>query len=386
MSLGSKNGAAHFRCLLLAIMALPTVLQGKEPEIRLAKDASGRVEAVEVVSLSLEELAAFAKEDGAVKNGPRLAIYVAEREQANVPAVAGSLEVVNEVLRFTPAFKFRAGQKYEVVYRSGSGKETVLSLAIPEASPVAATRITQIYPSASLLPENQLKFYLHFSAPMSKGEVYSHMRLIDVDSGKEVEAPFLEIGEELWDPSGKRLTLLIDPGRIKKGVKPREDLGTVFEAGRRYMLLIQSGCRDANGKPLEANYVKKFVATPAVEVGIDSKAWKIQSPQAGTKQPLVVVFPRPLDHALLERTIFVDDATGENLEGEVVVSDEERRWEFKPKSPWKAGEHQLVIDTVLEDLAGNHLGEAFEVDQLTPIEKKVDVKFVRVPFAVEAAK
>ena len=32
-----------------------------------------------------------------------------------------------------------------------------------------------------------------------------------------IELPFLEIDEELWDPAMMRLTLFIDPGRIKRG-------------------------------------------------------------------------------------------------------------------------------------------------------------------------
>ena len=78
-------------------------------------------------------------------------------------------------------------------------------------------RVVAVYPSSATLPENQLRFYLHFSAPMSRGEVYQHLQLLDQD-GKPIVLPFLEIGEELWDTTGQRLTLLIDPGRIKRGL------------------------------------------------------------------------------------------------------------------------------------------------------------------------
>ena len=71
---------------------------------------------------------------------------------------------------------------------------------------------------------------------MSRGEAYRHIRLLDA-TGKPVAAPFLELDEELWSDDGKRFTLLFDPGRIKRGLKPREELGPVLEAGKSYELV-----------------------------------------------------------------------------------------------------------------------------------------------------
>ena len=39
-------------------------------------------------------------------------------------------------------------------------------------------------------------------------------------SGQAVADPFLELDEELWSTDGRRFTLLFDPGRIKRGLKP----------------------------------------------------------------------------------------------------------------------------------------------------------------------
>src|SRR5207237_1104835 len=92
------------------------------------------------------------------------------------------------------------------------------------------TVVQQVYPSGDPLPENHLRFYVHFSAAMRQGEAYGHVHVLDA-SGKALDHPFLELDEELWDPQGKRLTLLFHPGRIKKGLKPREELGPILEAG-----------------------------------------------------------------------------------------------------------------------------------------------------------
>ena len=142
--------------------------------------------------------------------------------------------------------------------------------------------MTAIYPSAAELPENQLRFYLHFSAPMSRGELYDHVRLLRAD-GTQVEGAFLEIGEELWDAAGTRLTLLFDPGRMKRGLKPREIFGPVLEDGKKYRIVVDAKWHDADGQPLAAQFVKEFTAGPMNETAIDHKAWKISPPKAGTR-------------------------------------------------------------------------------------------------------
>ena len=34
-----------------------------------------------------------------------------------------------------------------------------------------------------------------------------------------------------------------------------------------------------------------------------------------------------------------------------------------PRQPWSAGEYALVVEKVLEDVSGNRVGRAFEVDE-----------------------
>ncbi|MCX7667077.1 MAG: hypothetical protein N2112_16210, partial [Gemmataceae bacterium] len=107
------------------------------------------------------------------------------------------------------------------------------------------THVVQVYPTSEMVPENLLKFYLEFSGPMKRGEVYKHVKILDA-KGKPVVLPFLELDEELWDVTGTRLTLFIDPGRIKRGLKPREEDGPVLEAGERYTLEISTNWKDGN--------------------------------------------------------------------------------------------------------------------------------------------
>jgi hypothetical protein len=91
-------------------------------------------------------------------------------------------------------------------------------------------------------------------------------------------------------------------------------------------------------------------------------SWRIAAPPAGTRDPLVVTFPKPLDHGLLARGIGVEDGGGRTIEGDVSLEAADRRWAFRPRAAWSAGEYRLVALSILEDPAGNRIGRAFEVD------------------------
>src|SRR5262249_10500189 len=160
---------------------------------------------------------------------------------------------------------FARGMRYRVVVardqlsrNAGASREDI-SLEFATAEPPAAppTEVARIYPTTDRLPENQLKFYIHFSAPMSRGEAYRRIHLLDAD-GIEMKDVFLELGEELWDPPMQRLTLLCDPARVKRGLRPREELGPVLEAGKDYSLVVDRQWRDANGHELATGARKSF--------------------------------------------------------------------------------------------------------------------------------
>ena len=102
---------------------------------------------------------------------------------------------------------------------------------IERAAP-PATRVSGVHPGTSEIPENLLRFYVHFTAPMSRGDVLRWVRLEDA-TGESIEHAFLALGEELWDRDATRLTLLLDPGRIKSGLRPRAELGRALARGTR---------------------------------------------------------------------------------------------------------------------------------------------------------
>ena len=315
---------------------------------------------------------------------------MAQGKPAETP-MFGDWEINQESIVFVPRYPLRPGMSYRVVFdpRQASD-ETIRNLTkierdfqLPNLATGEPTRLTEIFPSGRVLPENLLRFYLCFSAPMSRGEAYHRVRLLD-ESGKAVESPFLELSEELWSPDGTRFTLYFDPGRIKRGLKPRELFGPSLIEGGNYSLVVDSAWADATGQPLKETFTKEFRVEAPDDVQPNPRRWKIQGPHSETREPLVVAFEKPLDSGMLQRVLEVRDVKGQAVAGTVRLSNNERSWELKPTAAWKPGQYQLVIATALEDLAGNSIRRPFEVDILRPAAPASDADVIELPFEVNA--
>jgi hypothetical protein len=306
-----------------------------------------------------------------------LAVYAGA---GDVPPMLGTYRAEGDAVVFIPKYPLQPGVRYRAVFSMPEGAVLKREFEIPRVA-TPTPRISAIYPSVDVLPENQLKFYIHFSASMQQGRVYQHLHLYE-DSGNEVELPFLELEQELWDPEGKRLTVLFDPGRIKRGLVPHNEVGPAILTGRAYTFVIDGRWRDVNGEPLGQNHRKPFRVGPADRIPPDPKDWRVIAPSAGAGGTLDIEFPEPMDHALALRLIEVLDAAGKLVAGDAAVDRQEHRWRFTPRESWRAGDFSLRIGTALEDLAGNRLLRPFEVDVFERIERQIRQETVLVPFHV----
>lgn len=350
------------------------------PDAKVVPTKSGEPAAVELAPIDKDVLTALREAKLTAEEWSKYCkVVVAKGKPAEVgarPGVAGSWSVTADAIRFEPQFPLVPGIEYLITCRLHDMPQLKfkahgfsLTLLIPKPLPGPPTTIAGVYPSASFLPENTLRLYVQFSAPMTRGNVYRHFKLVR-DDGKEVASPFLELDEELWSPDGTRLTLLFQPGRVKRGLKPREEDGPILEEGHAYTLEIDRKWEDAEGRPLAAGYRKTFFAGPPDEKAVDPGAWSMMAPRAGGDAPLILRLPKPHDRALLGSMLSVVDADGKRVEGTVTVGGGERVVTFAPAKPWARGEYRLVIDARLEDVCGNRVGEPFEVDLFDPPEKR----------------
>lgn len=360
---------------------------GAEPVIELQPNSRTAIVVSGLDANNLKALADAKKDrDGWVA---LLGVYVGEKDVRQRFAMLGDYKVQGKELRFEAQFPLQLGVKYQVVldpsrlpFPPEKADRITRVVLIPKPKRDKPTEITNVFPSGNQIPENQLKFYIHFSRPMSQGVAYEHIQLVN-EQGKPIERGFLELPEELWTTDFQRFTLFIDPGRIKRGLRPREELGPVFEEGKKYTLIIDRNWPDAEGNPLGKTFRKAITVAGPDDHQPDPKKWKVEAPKADTTQPLLVKFPEPLDEAMLNRVVWVIDDRGETVQGTIAVKEQETHWLFTPARPWRAGSYNLVAETILEDLAGNSIARPFEVDIFRKIETNVEPETVKVPFAVK---
>jgi len=307
---------------------------------------------------------------------PRLVAVYVERsgtDSASTPAVIGRYVVSGDRVRFEPRFPFAAGVSYRVEVDTSAlrrepepGATRAAPLAhrfvLPTVTHERTTRITGVYPSVARVPSNLLRWYIETSAPMEPGNALQHVRLTD-EAGRDVSGAFLALDQELWDPERRRLTLLFDPGRVKRGVRTNGESGAPLVAGRRYRLVIDDGWTDGTGAQLASRFEHAFEAMEADRRSPEPDRWRLTVPRASTRAPLQVSFGESLDHALATGMLAVLDPDGERVPGSVALAEGDSTWTFAPALPWLAGDYSLRVGGALEDLAGNNVVRVFDVDR-----------------------
>ena len=84
----------------------------------------------------------------------------------------------------------------------------------------------------------------------------------------------------------------------------------------------------------------------------------------------------------MHRALAISDPDRRPIAGDIAVTDNECNWRFTPSADWLPGRYELVIDRVLEDVAGNSVGRPFEVDEASrpinaddpPVRRAFDIR------------
>jgi hypothetical protein len=282
-----------------------------------------------------------------------------------LPDVLGCHSVFEDGIRFTPHFPFERGLSYRASFdprplgRPELSDVLTLKFALSREQSASPVAVKHVFPSSDCLPENLLRFYVCFSGPMQRGRVEAEISLLGPD-GEPAPDVFYRAPVELWDRGMRCLTILLDPGRLKRGVGPNRELGPPLKTGREYTLAVGAGMTDLSGSPLPETVHKRFRVTSAVREPIAVEQWKVLPPKTNSRQPLVLTFPRPLDWALLAQTITIASACQDSIDGRMEIDQCEKRWSFIPASPWAAGSHHVRVASSLEDVCGNSVIAAFD--------------------------
>jgi hypothetical protein len=374
------KSAAIVAALFLFASACSTAPSVNAGPPRILLDTATERATIDVVDLPAEQLRELAGE----KTRDQWVAVLRVAVGADQAPMVGEYAVVDGRLRFTPMFPLDPGRAYEVRYvppGEMAPQPLVATVSLPARDTTPITVVSQVFPTAGDVPENQLRLYVHFSAPMGSKGGLDYIHLLD-DKGVEVKDPFLPLDAEFWNDDRTRYTVFFDPGRQKRGIAPIADMGRSLTQGKSYTLVIDAEWRDGNGLPLKEPFRRTFRVGPPDEKPLDPKGWTVTAPAAGATNSLRVVFPEPLDHGLLLRALGVLGPNGQPLPGDAHVSQGELTWSFTPKGAWQAGQYNLVALAMLEDLAGNRIGRAFEVDQFDRSDRTPEPEKTLIPFVV----
>ncbi len=257
---------------------------------------------------------------------------------------------------FRPAFAFKPGLRYRV---RGGNCSAVFEVPVSLAP---TPEVVAVYPRTAELPENVLRFYLYFSEPMADGGFLNHVRLEHVETKEDLTGVFFDNIHELWSRDRKRITLLVDPGRVKTGLEANRRLGRAFVAGQTYRFVVLPSWKSLQGVSLAQPFTMTYRARSEDRQPVDVHAWRLTLPSAGTHDALAVDFGKAVDHVSLHHLLHVLTPQGTPARGGWILHPSDRMAQWVPERSWQhaVGDYALRIQGRFEDIAGNNLSAAFD--------------------------
>jgi len=344
------------------------------PSIRLVHPA-GAPSVVEVAGLPPRDLASLKEMEG--DDAWQVILSVSVR--TGLPPVIGCYATSRGALRFTPQFPFDPGRTYSVRFDPTKlpssawhsdpwrAQPVTAEVSMPSGATPRPAHVRRVFPSSNEWPANQLRVYVEFSDPMSTRGGVKHLHILD-DTGTEIVDPFLPLDYDFWNVDRTRFTAFMDPGRVKSGLVPRDQMGPSLLPGKRYTLVVDADWRDTYGQPLKEAFRREFATVAPDLTPINLATWTISVPRGGTSESVTVDFGESLDRQLLLRSLAIRAADGQIVPGDIHLEPGEAGWTFEPENTLPPGRYELVSLSILEDLAGNQIGRPFEVDTFTRVE------------------
>jgi hypothetical protein len=317
---------------------------------------------------------------------------VATKESEGI-TIEGEYQFYNTSVSFTPRFPLVNGVEYSAVFHLDELTNNHNEIYLPKfrsqklelgfslvPDQIVQPAVQAIYPSSNVLPENQLKFHIAFKTSMTLGEIYKRVKLINA-KGKEIDKAFLILDQELWDNDMKVVTLLLDPGRIKRGLRPNMEMGTALKRNEQYTLVVEPGWKDVNGNLTKDSFKKVFTCAPADRTMPDYDRWEFITPTVSTN-PLIIELKDNFDFIMLNESFIILDSRGHRVNGKMDILNNESTIVFTPENKWSNEDYTLYINPLLEDFAGNNLNRLFDEDLKTK-EHYDDQKVIEKIFSVQ---
>jgi hypothetical protein len=207
----------------------------------------------------------------------------------------------------------------------------------------------EAYPSGATVPENLLRIELRFTAPLWHGLDMEHVKLYDVNNN-EITQAFLDL--PLLSPDGKRVTILMHPGRVKSGVGANLAVGRALNAGSVVTLVVDDVAL--------AQPIRKTWEVAAFDADLPQPSrWTFALPRQQSRDPIVLHLDGPISSSA-ESLIAIRAPNGERFAGTISLERGETLWRFVPEMPWTEGTYAIAIHPDIEDPAGNRPCGPFE--------------------------
>lgn len=365
----------HIRIMLLLSLSCLFRVEA-QPIFEVVRDADLTVLRVQVDDPELiHDL-----QSGTIQSASCLQVYIGVQSLAEAQSkrpILGTYTYSASEIRFRPLLPFRENIPYLAVFQDSILFPFHLNPATDRNPP----DLLAIYPGADTVPANLLKIYLHFSEPMREGEAYDRVHLLDA-RGNKIGEPFVRLQPELWDETRQRITLWLDPGRVKRALGSRETYGAVLEPGVHIQIAVDSAWKNADGYPLNQPTSKQVYISTADRERPHPQKWNLSVPAVGTKGALQIAFGESMDQALALRSIEVIAAEDKRVKGTVSLGANESTWQLTPHDFWQAGTYQIRVASILEDLAGNNLNRLFDRDLSVETEAPSEQEYYWIEFEI----
>ena len=279
---------------------------------------------------------------------------LAKQDLSAATSIIGEVIYSEHSVTFIPLISFGTDHSYTALF-----KDELYHFEIEISEEYEYLEVEKIYPSGPELPANLLKIYVKFSKPISPAKVFDHILILD-EHEIAVERAVLELENPLLSGDGTLLTLWIEPGRQKRGLGPNLMLGPVFTEGRSYQIQVSESLKDLNGVPMKKRGMHYFKIIKDDRKKIDASKWQIDKPDIETFQDLIITCGETLDFGSALSGISILNNKDEVVEGTWHFAEHETKLIFSSVNIWSAGSYTLVIDHVVEDLAGNNLVRLFD--------------------------
>lgn len=277
---------------------------------------------------------------------------------ASQTPVLGRSTVSENHYTFQPVIAFTQGETYEIRV----GGESMAQFTVPFQHSAEAPKLLRIYPTSDSVPENLLKMHFYFDRPMQAVGKVLHFITVTEDATGDSVSIFLDMEAELWNSTHDRLTLWLDPGRIKTDLIPNREKGLPLIQGKSYTIRVSADWKAANGQKLEVESTKSLRVHARDDKRPNIGDWRLELPKSNSRDPLRIVFNEILDSDLAVETLSVQTADGRSVAGNYRLLEGETAVTFTPDSVWSSGRYILKVESRLEDLAGNNLNRLFDTD------------------------